>query len=302
MKKIVLGFLVFLSLALPVHAQMVVPENSPSGDPSYEEIGVATPAAVIEKKIEEKTDLTQPTVEVKSKLRKVIEDNPVGDLSYTNFLRFIIERAVKQGVPANTLVLIILFPLAVTMVAASRHLLGIRGTGILTPALLSIAFLATGVWTGVVLFAIILVVTVISRSLLANFRLQYLPRIALLLWFVSAGVLLTMVLAGEWHLSSMTEVGIFPILILMLLAETFIDLQSGRSASEARTLIFQTFILAMLTSLILGWEVVQKMVLLFPEAIFFGLATIDILMGKYTGLRLSEYIMFRQVAQGDEEE
>lgn len=295
MKKIVLCLVVFFALALPVQAQVVPPEATLSGE-------VATPAAIIEKKIEEKTDLTQPTVEVKSKLRKVIEDNPVGDLTYTNFLRFVIERAVKQGVPANTLVLIILFPLAVTMVAASRHLLGIRGTGILTPALLSIAFLATGVWAGVVLFAIILVVTVISRSLLSNFRMQYLPRIALLLWFVSAGVLGTMVLAGEWHLASMTEVGIFPILILMLLAETFIDLQSGRSAGEARTLIFQTFILAMLTSLILGWEVVQKMVLLFPEAIFFGMAAIDILMGKYTGLRLSEYIMFRQVAQGDEEE
>lgn len=295
MKKILLSLVVLLALVTPVRAQVVPPEATLSGE-------IATPSAIVEKKIEEKTDLTQPTVEVKSKLRKVIEDNPVGDLTYTNFLRFFIERAVKQGVPANTLVLIILFPLAVTMVAASRHLLGIRGTGILTPALLSIAFLATGVWTGVVLFAIILVVTVISRSLLSNFRLQYLPRIALLLWFVSAGVLGTMMMAGEWHLSSMTEVGIFPILILMLLAETFIDLQSGRSANEARTLIFQTFILAMLTSLILGWEAVQKMVLLFPEPIFFGLAAIDILMGKYTGLRLSEYIMFRQVVQGDEEE
>jgi hypothetical protein len=100
----------------------------------------------------------------------------------------------------------------------------------------------------------------------------------------------------------MTEIGIFPILILMLLAETFIDLQSGRSASEARQLIFQTFILAMVTSLVLGWEELQKLVLLFPEIIFLGLAVIDILMGKYTGLRLSEYFMFRQVAAGDEEE
>jgi hypothetical protein len=295
MKKIFLALVVLVAMVRPVYAQMVPPEATLSGE-------IATPAGIVEKKIEEKTDLTQPTVEVKSKLRKVIEDNPVGELSYTNFLRYIIERAVKQGVPANTLVLIILFPLAVTMVAASRHLLGIRGTGILSPALLSIAFLATGVWAGVVLFVIILVVTVISRSLLSNFRLQYLPRVALLLWFVSAGVLCTMVLAGEWQLSSMTEVGIFPILILMLLAETFIDLQSGRSASEARQLIFQTFALAMLTSLILGWEVVQQMVLLFPEAIFLGVAGVDILMGKYTGLRLSEYIMFRQVAQGDEEE
>jgi len=111
-----------------------------------------------------------------------------------------------------------------------------------------------------------------------------------------------MALAGEWRMASLTEIGIFPILILMLLAETFIDLQSGRSANEARTLIFQTFVLAMVTSLILGWELIQRMVLLYPEIIFFGLALLDMGMGKYTGLRLSEYFMFRQVAAGDEEE
>ena len=165
-----------------------------------------------------KTDLTQPTEGVKSKLVKLIEEHPVGELSWNNFLRFFMERAVKQGVPANTLVLIILFPLAVTLVAASRHIIGIRGTGILTPALLSVAFLATGIWAGVILFGLTLAVTIISRSLLKNFRLQYLPRVALLLWFVSAGVLAVMFVAGEWGYDNLTSIGIFPILILMLLS------------------------------------------------------------------------------------
>lgn len=264
---------------------------------------VATESAiVVATDPEPKADLTQSTPEVKGKLAKLIEDHPVGALSWNNFLRYFMERAVKQGVPANTLVLIILFPLAVTLVAASRHLIGIRGTGILTPALLAVAFLATGVWAGVILFGLTLAVTIVSRSLLKNFRLQYLPRVALLLWFVSAGVLSVMFVAGEWGYDNLTSIGIFPILILMLLSETFIDLQSGRSASEARALIIQTVGLAIITSLILGWEMVQRAVILWPEIIFFGLAIIDIFMGKYTGLRLSEYLLFGRVVKDDEEE
>lgn len=267
------------------------------------EAGVASGSGSVAVPVgEPKTDLTQPSEEVKGKLARFIEEHPVGELSWQNFLRYLIERGVSKGVPANTIVLIMLFPLAVTLVAASRHLIGIRGTGILTPALLAVAFLATGVWAGVVLFGIILAVTVLSRSLLKNFRLQYLPRVALLLWFVSAGVLAVMIGAGEWGIESLTSVGIFPILILMLLSETFIDLQSGRSSGEARTLIIQTVVLAVLTSVILGWEMVQRAVLLWPEIIFFGLAVIDIFMGKYTGLRLSEYFMYRQVASDNEEE
>lgn len=264
---------------------------------------VATESAVVvATDPEPKADLTQSTPEVKGKLARLIEEHPVGTLSWNNFLRYFMERAVKQGVPANTLVLIILFPLAVTLVAASRHLIGIRGTGILTPALLAVAFLATGVWAGVILFGLTLAVTIVSRSLLKNFRLQYLPRVALLLWFVSAGVLSVMFVAGELGYDNLTSVGIFPILILMLLSETFIDLQSGRSASEARTLIVQTVGLAIITSLILGWEMVQRVVILAPEIIFFGLAITDIFMGKYTGLRLSEYLLFGRVVKDDEEE
>ena len=98
------------------------------------------------------------------------------------------------------------------------------------------------------------------------------------------------------------SVGIFPILILMLLSETFIDLQAGRSGSEARALIFQTFVLAMISSLLLGNESVQRSVLLYPEMIFFGVAVFDIFMGRYTGLRLSEYLMYRGIVKEDEEE
>lgn len=299
MRKILFVLFVFASLMVgEVRAQ----EATTAAEASESAVVASESAQAIVEEFVPKADLTQPTAEVKGKLARLIDENPTGELTWYNFLRYFIERAVKQGVPANTLVLIILFPLAVTLVAASRHLIGIRGTGILTPALLAVAFLATGVWAGVILFGLTLAVTIVSRSLLKNFRLQYLPRVALLLWFVSAGVLLVMFVAGEWGYDNLTSIGIFPILILMLLSETFIDLQSGRSASEARTLIIQTVGLAIITSLILGWEMVQRAVILAPEIIFFGLAVIDVFMGKYTGLRLSEYLLFGRVVKDDEEE
>jgi hypothetical protein len=292
---VIFGLLVFVQ---PVFAQ-VVPSTTPVASESAEatlsaQVELTPPSA--------KVFLTQPTSGRASPIEKLLNEHPVDKLEWYNFLQYVIRRAVQREVPLNTIVLVMLFPLAVTLVAASRHLLGVRGAGILTPALLSIAFLATGIWAGVTLFLIILAVTMISRTLLKSLRLQYLPRVALLLWFVSAGVLATIVLAGEMRAASWVSVGIFPILILMLLAETFIDLQSGRSASEARALIVQTFVLAILTSLLLGWDMVQRTILLWPEAIFFGLAAVDVFMGKYTGLRLSEYLMYRGIVKEDEEE
>lgn len=295
MRKILFVLFVTLFLASPVKAQVVPPEATISGE-------VATPAGIVERRVEEKTDLTQPTGVVKDKLEKLLEDNPVGELTWQNFLRYAVTKAVKNGVPVNTVVLILLFPLVVAMVAAARHLIGVRGAGILTPALLSVAFLATGVWAGVMLFIVILFVTIVARTALKSLKLQYLPRVSLLLWVVSAGVFLTLFASSIWNFTQLVTVGIFPILILMLLSETFIDIQAGRSGSEARALIFQTFVLAMISSLLLGNEVVQRAVLLFPEIIFFGVALFDIFMGRYTGLRLSEYLMYRGIVKEDEEE
>ena len=287
--------------AAPVKAQMVPVTATLSGELATES-GITVQSGIVERKIEEKTDLTQPTGETKNKLEKLLEDNPVGELHWNNFLRYAVNKAVKNGVPVNTVVLILLFPLVVAIVTAARHLIGVRGAGILTPALLSVAFLATGIWAGMALFAIILIVTVLGRTILGGFKLQYLPRVSLLLWIVSAGVFVTLFVASIWNVSQLVTVGIFPILILMLLAETFIDLQAGRSGSEARALIFQTFILAMISSLILASEMVQRVVLMSPELTFFGVAVFDLFMGRYTGLRLSEYLMYRGIAKEDEEE
>jgi len=288
-KKILVLLVVFLSVLVgPVHAQVVPPDATMSSE-------------IIESPMP-KVDITQPTVEVKSKLEKVLEENPTGPLTWHNFLRHAVASAVAKDVPVNTVVLILLFPLVVAIVAAARHLIGMRGVGILTPALLSVAFLATGVWSGVILFLVILSVATVARIILKHLKLQYLPRLALLLWIVSGSVFLALWGASIFNVVGVVSVGIFPILILMLLAETFIDIQQGRSGKEARDLILETFLLAILISLLLGWESVQRVVLLYPEIVYFGVGIFDVFMGRYTGLRLSEYLMYRGIVKEDEEE
>jgi len=301
--RYILGILLSLALfTTQVKAQSIAPSVSPDPDLATASAEATASSTIVEKSPEPKKDLTQPTQEVKSELERVLEDNPVGPLSWNNFLKFAVVEAVKNGLPVNTVVLILLFPLIVAIVSAARHLIGVRGVGILTPALLSVAFLATGVWAGVILFIIILLVATGARIAIKRLKLQYLPRLALLLWFVSFGVFGTLLASAIFNFGAITTVGIFPILILMLLAETFIDIQTGRSASEARDIILQTFLLAMISSLILGWNLVQRAVLLYPELIFFGVAVFDIFVGRYTGLRLAEYLMFSAITKGDEEE
>lgn len=250
-----------------------------------------TPQPVIEKK----SDITETEGEVKGKLERYLESQPIGGLSWNTFLSHAIRAAIARGVPATTVVLVLLFPMVAALIAASRHLLGLRGFGIFVPAVLSVAFVATGLISGIVLFLVILAVATLGRRLMKYLKLQYLPRMALLLWLVSLGVLALLLVSPWLNLGALATLNIFPILILVLLTENFIEVQIGKSQREAIELTVETVILAVISSLVLSLETVQRLALLYPEWIVVLVAVFNVFVGKYVGLRLSEYLKFRSI-------
>jgi hypothetical protein len=213
----------------------------------------------------------------------------------TNFLQHAIRNAILSGVPGSTIVLVILFPLVAAIIAGARHLIGLRGFGIFTPAILSVAFVATGILTGIVLFLVILGVATVAKNVLRRAKMQYLPRMALLIWFMCLGVLAVMLAAPWVGLESLVTLSIFPILILVLLAETFIEVQIGKSQREASELTTETIVLALISSLVLSLEAVQQFALVNPEFLLGLVALLNIFLGRYKGLRFTEYTKFKKL-------
>jgi hypothetical protein len=192
-------------------------------------------------------------------------------------------------------VLVLLFPLVAAIIAAGRHLLGLTGFGIFVPAILAVAFLATGIRVGLVLFAIIWLVATLSRGITRRLKMQYLPRMALLMWLISLGVLGVLLGAVNVNLSELSAVSIFPILILMLLAENFIEVQVGRSRREAFRVTIQTLVMAVAATMVMRLDLVQRWVLLKPELFLLLVAGFNIYVGKYVGLRALEYLRFKKL-------
>lgn len=255
----------------------------------------ATSAGEIKLEEAKKQDITERESPVKSKLERYLAEKDPGPLSYKNFVQYGIRQAVNKGVSPNTIVLVLLFPLIAALIVAARHLLGLTGFGIFVPAMLSVAFVATGIRVGMVLFVIILAVATLARSITKKLKLQYLPRMALLMWLVSMGVLAVMLLAVNIQLGELSAVSIFPILILMLLTENFIEVQVGKSKQEATRVTVQTLVMAIVGALVMRVDLVQKWVLLNPELALVLVGVFDVYVGKYTGLRFLENLKFKSV-------
>lgn len=255
----------------------------------------ATGAGTIKLEEATKQDITERTSLVKGKLEGYLTERKVEKLRWNNFIQVGIRQGVAQGVSANTIVLVLLFPLVALMIASARHLLGLTGFGIFVPAMLSVAFVATGIKVGMILFVVIWLLATMARKLTKRLKMQYLPRMALLMWFVSIGVLAVLLGAVNVRLGELSAVSIFPILILMLLSENFIEVQVGKSKREAFRVTVQTILMAIGAAVVLKLNWVQKLVLLNPEVYLVLVAVMNIYVGKYVGLRLLENFKFKSM-------
>ncbi|MDQ5951689.1 MAG: transglut protein [Patescibacteria group bacterium] len=262
----------------------------------------ATPAATTEQKIQEKKDqdITETGGKQKSRLEQFLDDNPPEPLGWNNFIQHAIRYSVTEGVPVNTLVLVLLFPLVASLIATSRHIIGLRGFGVYIPAVLSVALISTGIIEGIIIFLTIVITASVAKRVIIPLKLSYLPRTALLLWMISLGILVTLFISPSIDMVTLMTVNIFPILILVLLAENFLDAQSRTKQQEAIALTVETIVLSVVGGLILKWESMQQLALLEPELLIVGILGLNVIIGKFSGLRLSERLRFRSIMEEEE--
>jgi hypothetical protein len=283
---------------LQANLEVIDSESSASAE-ATPEASLASPSADVVEKIKEKTDedITQPTEKQKSKLATYLEETPIGPLSWNNFIQHAIRNAITEGVTPNILVLVLLFPLVASLIGASRHMIGLRGFGIYIPAVLAMALVSTGIVEGITIFGAIVGVALVAKRILKKTKLSYLPRTALLLWVISMGIFGVILLSPTFGLVSLMSINIFPILILVLLAENFLDAQAKSKESEAIALTIETLALAFASSLLLRWDVMQKFALTEPELLIMTTVLINLVIGRFGGLRLKEWFRFRSLIE-----
>jgi hypothetical protein len=173
--------------------------------------------------------------------------------------------------------------------------IGIKAFGIYTPAIITFALLATNqIKYGITIFVTVIVVGTITRYLLKKARLLYLPRVAIMITVVGFSILLLLFAGGAWNRTGLASVSIFPILIMITLVEKFIAVQIEKGNRAAVILSLETLLISVIGYYIASWHFLINAILQYPWISLFTIP-INVFLGKWTGLRLSEYFRFRQV-------
>lgn len=215
-------------------------------------------------------------------------------LSPLNFISYTMNLMINRGVPVNSLYLILMLPVMATIIAAARQLVGIKAFGIFAPTVIALSFLSLGIRYGVVVFLVIITVGMVARLAMKRLRLLYLPRMALVLSFLAFAMFGMFFVAAQFQKTGFISIAIFPILIMTVLTEHFISVQIEQGYSTALKLTIETLALSIIGYLIGDWTLFKTTMLAYPELILL-IFPFNYILGKFSGLRLTEYMRFRKV-------
>jgi hypothetical protein len=192
----------------------------------------------------------------------------------------------------QTFRILLLVPIGALIVGFLRNLVGFPTFGIFMPVLMALAFRSTGLIYGLGIFAGILLIGYAVRLFLEKLRLLLVPRMSVILTFVIAWFTVLALVGNKIGLRQLMAVGLLPFVILTMVIERFFVLVEEAGVTEGFRTAAGSAVVSIIAYIIISWEPLQITFFVFPELLA-AVAAVQILLGRYTGYRLSEIFRFR---------
>jgi hypothetical protein len=257
----------------------------------------ATAASIINQRqsIAPNNDLTQPEeLSEKTAILSLFESRPVNEPGIFNIMAYWVQEAVRVGVPANTIFLILLTPFLAFFVSFVRVVIGLPTLDMLVPIALAFALVAVGITVGLLVLAAILIASYLSKISLSKVRIMFYPKRSLSMIFLALAVFAALTLGVMLGFEQILSVSIFPILVLMLLGDMIVSVQLHKSSAETLVITGTTIFIGLVGYFTATSDTIQNVIILYPEIILLVIPA-NIIVGRYFGLRVLEVFRFNKV-------
>lgn len=207
----------------------------------------------------------------------------------------------SSGLSQTVIYLLLSVPFLAFMIAFFRQFVGVSTFGVLAPLMLALAFLVLGLQFGMAVFLVVMLVSWAIRVLFDKVELLYIPKVALLLSCLALSFFLVLGLAVYFEASLDLSLTIFPMMVMSSISEKFLSSQSAEGIRSALIAVVETVLVSLIAYAFVDWALIKDNVLAMPELILLPILG-TIWLGRFTGLRMSEYIKFRSLLREDSQE
>jgi hypothetical protein len=194
----------------------------------------------------------------------------------------------------RTFRILMLVPIGALMICLLRNMVGFPTFGIFLPVLMALAFRNTGLVYGLGIFWGVVLVGYLVRRWIDKLRLLLVPRLSVILTLVIICITVFALLGNKFGLREFMAVGLLPFVILTMTIERFFVIIEEVGAQQGLLTAAGSAGVATITYEILQLEPLQLTFFVYPELLL-TVAAVQVLIGRYTGYRLSELIRFRKL-------
>jgi hypothetical protein len=187
-------------------------------------------------------------------------------------------------------------PIGVFMLVVLRNIVGLRGVGTFMPVLIALSFRETQLLWGLVLFSVTLAAGLLIRLYFDHLKLLLVARLGAIVMFVILFLAAVTVLSDKLNFEPGLSVALFPLVILTMTIERVSVIWDESGPAEAIKLAVLSLIIAAFCYLLMVARPVQHIFFAFPEMVLVLMA-LTLLIGRYTGYRLSELFRFKVLAE-----
>jgi hypothetical protein len=190
---------------------------------------------------------------------------------------------------------LLLIPVAALVVVVMRLLVGVKTSGTFMPILIALAFIQTTLLLGLIIFLALIGSGLWIRSYLSRLNLLLVARVATVIIVVILLMAALAVTSYKLGLDQILTVTFFPTVIVAWTIERMSILWEEEGGHEVLIQGSGSLLVAVLAYLAMSNTLVEHLTFNFPE-LSLSLLGVILLLGKYTGYRLSELYRFRDLA------
>jgi hypothetical protein len=197
----------------------------------------------------------------------------------------------------NVYRVLLMVPVGAFLIVILRNVIGLKTFGTFMPILIALAFRETELLWGMALFCLLVTLGLLIRFYLEYLKLLLVPRLASVLIIVIMLMAVISIFSHKLGFDRGLSVALFPMVILAMTIERMSLVWEELGAAEALAQGLGSLIVAALGFLCMSNRYLEHLIFVFPELLLVILA-LTLLLGRYTGYRLTELWRFRSALKG----
>jgi hypothetical protein len=209
----------------------------------------------------------------------------------------------------QTFLLLMMLPIASSVVGFSRHILGFKTINTYAPLIIPFAIYEIGtegiatspdiknsLKLGLLLYLIVFLTTAaIYYWVLKPLRMHYIPKATLIVTSVSISVIASMIYGTLIDEYGLIYVSFFTLAMMIILCEGFFSVFARKSFKYALVISIQTILISVLSFLIMSTKILHQVIFDYPALVLITVIAVNLYIGTFKGLRLTEYWRFRNL-------